>query len=36
LTYTLMKKGIPLPKVAIHVSEAEEMLANILTKEKNL
>lgn len=33
LTYTLMKKGIPLPDIAINVSEAEEMLVTILKKE---
>lgn len=33
LTYTLMKKGIPLPDIAINVSEAEKMLVTILKKE---
>lgn len=33
LTYTLMKKGIPLPDIAINMSEAEEMLVTILKKE---
>lgn len=34
LTYILMQKGIPMPDTAISVSEAEEMLMNILPKEK--
>lgn len=34
LTYTLIKKGIPMPDTAISVSEAEEMLMDILPKEK--
>lgn len=34
LTYILIQKGIPMPDTAISVSEAEEMLMDILPKEK--
>lgn len=34
LTYILIQKGIPMPETAISVSEAEEMLMDILPKEK--
>ena len=36
LTYLLIKEGIPLPRPAISVEEAEKMLAEILKEEKPL
>ena len=36
LTYSLIKEGVPLPRPAISVEEAEKMLAEILKEEKPL